>query len=143
MSAASSQTSLCSPNSVPTVLPNVDMTTDWCAIPSTETDDNNATSALSSAIMDQCCDTSAVQSVGGCEWCYYQDSTAKNSGQFNQDFAACLRREATVRNSTEVLTHYCNTPGFSGKAARDGDVGWRVWVVVLLVGFRFAFEAFV
>ena len=81
-----------------------------------------------------------LHSVGGCEWCYYQDETAKNSGQFNQDFSACLRREARVRGLQAAGTHYCNTPRLKGGAAgRRGGIGWRSWGVVVLVGLTFCF----
>lgn len=86
--------------------------------------------------MQQCCDSAAVHDIGGCEWCYYQDDTAKNSGQFNQDFAACLKREAGVRGVQAVGVHYCNTPKLSG--AVSGNVrSWGAWSVVALVGLTF------
>jgi hypothetical protein len=84
-----------------------------------------------------------VHDIGGCEWCYYQDDTAKNSGQFNEDFAACLRREAGVRGVQAVGTHHCNTPKLSGAVGRFGDGkgkgGWRVWGVVVMVGMMIFF----
>jgi hypothetical protein len=93
--------------------------------------------------MQQCCDSATVHDIGGCEWCYYQDDTAKNSGQFNEDFAACLRREARVRGAQAVATHYCNTPKLSGAVGRFGDGkgkgGWRVWGVVVMVGMMILF----
>jgi len=89
--------------------------------------------------MQQCCDSAAVHDIGGCEWCYYQDDTAKNSGQFNQDFAACLKREAGVRGVQAVGAHYCNTPKLSLAVSMDGRMGWRTWSVVLLVGSTFCF----
>lgn len=88
--------------------------------------------------MQQCCDSATVHDIGGCEWCYYQDGTAKNSGQFNEDFAGCLRREARVRGLQAAATHYCHTPrlkgGASGVGKGGGKGGWRVWGVVVLVG---------
>ena len=142
---------LCNPTTVPTSLPNIDMTTNWCAIPSNNNQStssaNNSTTSSSAAIsiMQQCCDSAAVHSVGGCEWCYYQDNTAKTSGAFNQDFAACLRREARVRGvvgggSEGSVVHYCNTPRLKGGAA--GRRGVTGWVVAALVGVSVGIQTF-
>ena len=89
--------------------------------------------------MQQCCDSATVHDIGGCELCYYQDDTAKNSGQFNEDFAACLRREAGVRGVQAVGTHYCNTPKLSGAVSAGIGGRWRIWGVVVLVGMMVLF----
>lgn len=85
--------------------------------------------------MQQCCESNTVHEIAGCEWCYYQDSTARNSKQFNEDFAVCLRRAARQRNVTAVSVHYCSTPDFSGGAV---GVGMKSWFVVALVALSLA-----
>ena len=133
MSTTTTQTtSLCSPSSVATFLPNADMTSEWCAVPQT----GNTTST----VMQQCCGSNEVRLIGGCEWCYYDDSTAEDSEDFQQDFAACLHRGARQQNVSVVQASYCNTPKFSS-AALGGGV--RTWSVVALVMLSFALEAFV
>jgi len=76
-----------------------------------------------------------VQEVGGCDWCYYQDSTAKNSKQFNEDFTVCLRRSARQRNVTAVQARFCNTPEFSAGAM---EAGVRLWFVAALTALSLA-----
>jgi hypothetical protein len=89
--------------------------------------------------MQQCCDSSEVQLLGGCEWCYYNDSTAEDSIEFQQDFAACLQRGARQENVSVVQSSYCNTPKF--ESAASGVKGWGMWSVVALVGGSFALGA--
>jgi hypothetical protein len=147
---SSTSASLCNPTSVPTTLPSIDMTTNWCVVPSTNNNtsqstspsNSTSTSAISNTIMQQCCDSATVHDIGGCEWCYYQDDTAKNSGQFNEDFAACLRREAGVRGVQAVGTHYCNTPKLSGAVSVDSK-GWKTSYFVVLVGVSVALQQFI
>jgi hypothetical protein len=88
--------------------------------------------------MQQCCGSSEVQLIGGCEWCYYDDSTARDSVEFQQDFAACLQRGATQGNVSVMQSSYCNTPKFESAALRGGMMGWGMWSVVALVGGSFA-----
>lgn len=127
-------TGLCSPSSVATFLPTADMTTEWCAVPQT--------SNTTSTVMQQCCGSRQVQLTGGCEWCYYEDSTAEDSVEFQQDFTACLQRGARRQNVSVVQTSYCNTPKLSSAASGDGVRGWGVWSVVALVGVSFALGGF-
>jgi hypothetical protein len=104
------------------------MTTEWCAVPQI----SNTTSTA----MQQCCGSSEVQLIGGCEWCYYDDSTAEDSVEFQQDFAVCLLRGARQGNVSVVQTSYCNTPKFENAAS--GVRGWGMWSVVALVWGSFA-----
>jgi hypothetical protein len=93
--------------------------------------------------MQQCCGSNEVRLVGGCEWCYYDDSTAEDSEDFQQDFTACLHRGARQQNVSVVQASYCNTPKFSSAASGGGVRGWRTWSVVALIMVSFALEAFV
>jgi hypothetical protein len=105
MSSASTQPGLCKPNSVPTFIPDVDMTTDWCVTP----EQGNATAL----IMQQCCTSAGVQSIDGCSFCYTEDSTAADKQEFNRNFAQCLFRGPQNQNLSRESASYCNTPTVS------------------------------
>jgi hypothetical protein len=134
MSSASTQPGLCKPNSVPTFMPDVDMTADWCVIP----EQGNATAL----IMQQCCTSEDVQHIGGCSFCYTKDSTADDKQEFNRNFAQCLFRGAQNQNLSRELASYCNTPTLSNSASSGNRKTWSMWSMTVLVGILYIFEAF-
>lgn len=84
--------------------------------------------------MQQCCGSEHVYLVGGCEWCYYTDSSAKDSVDLMQDFASCLHRGARQQNVEVVQASYCNVADGTGAASGNGVRGWGVWSVAVLIG---------
>jgi hypothetical protein len=133
MSSASTQPGLCKPNSVPTFIPNVDMTADWCVTP----EQGNATAS----IMQQCCTSAEVQSIGGCAFCYTEDSTADDKQEFNQNFAQCLSRGAQNQNLSRISASYCNTPTVSNSTSLGNRQTWSMWSMAVLIRTLCIFEA--
>jgi hypothetical protein len=134
MSSASTQPGLCKPDSVPTFIPDVDMTADWCVTP----EQGNATVS----IMQQCCTSADVQSIGGCSFCYTEDSTAADKQEFNRNFAQCLFRGPQNQNLSRESASYCNTPTVSNSATLGNRHSWSMWSMAVLIGTLCIFEAF-
>jgi hypothetical protein len=135
MSSASTQPGLCKPNSVPTFIPDVDMTADWCVTP----EQGNATAL----IMQQSCTSEDVQSIGGCAFCYTEDSTADDKQEYNRNFAQCLFRGAQNQNFSRESVSHCNTPTLSNSASSDDRRNWSMWSMTVLIGTLCIFEAFI
>lgn len=125
----------CSPGSIPTVLPGVNASLDWCATTATNT--TNST-------MGACCDPNLVQVLDGCAWCaipgYYLNTSSSNAditqASLLQSFSSCMIIAGTERNASVELGLYCNAPnlpksGASSSWARGRRVGW-VGLVMLL-----------
>lgn len=131
MSSAAA-TSSCSPNSVPTNFPDIDMTTEWCAVP----EQGN----LTTMAMQGCCTSDDIQSISGCAVCYTQDPDAEDATEFNQQFSQCISRGLKHRNASSPDVAYCNTPIFS--SAAQSHRGWSVWSVAILIGTSSVFQCF-
>jgi len=114
--AAPSTTMLCSPGHVPTMLPGVNASLNWCATPGT-----NATNST----MTTCCAQNPVHILNGCAWCAapetYLNTTNGDSDTtqtlMQQDFASCLSRAAVNRNFSQNQALYCNAPNLPTSSA--------------------------
>jgi hypothetical protein len=94
-----------------------------------------------------CCDTNALQKMGGCDYCILEQSTPwYNASDANGDdpgtgWSSCLSRQANVFQTNQSLRFsYCHVPSESSAAASifatsaGGRMGWAVWGLVVMVG---------
>lgn len=126
---------LCSPNSVPTYIPGANMENEWCATP----EQGNATAK----VMEQCCTSDEVFSIGGCAMCYMQDSTAEDQQAFNHNFNQCLMNGVGHQNASVQRAVYCNTPSFSSTASTRKTSSWTTLSVVFMAGLSSVLQVLV
>jgi hypothetical protein len=130
----------CTPAGGRDSLPGLDSSL-YCVTPNTL----NASSFTN--MTTACCDTNALQKMGGCDYCILDKSTSwYNASDADDDepgegWRRCLSRQADVFQTNQTLRFsYCHVPdGKSNAAARVFPTttagGWVVWGLAAMVGF--------
>lgn len=132
MSSASPTKNLCNPISVPTHIPNVDMTAEWCATPDL--------GLMTSVAMQDCCTSGQVQNISGCAFCYTNASSEENKVDFLQDFSQCLVRGMQHQNASRPSASYCNAPDLPVSASTSRVQSWSMWALYAGVAFSFVYR---
>lgn len=146
MATLASNTTLCSPLSIPDIIPGANMADDWCATP--------VISNTTIPLMQECCGSwQEVHNHDGCTWCNIAWPNAENNSDFTLSFSRCMAVNAEERRVARPGVWRCNTPRFetskadaegvadsngtattNGVAATKAVVVWKVGVVVVLLG---------
>jgi hypothetical protein len=128
MSTIASNDSLCGPNTIPSVIPAVDMSSDWCATPIVSNQTLNA--------MNYCCASQQVHTVDSCAYCYLTEAMLENEHTKNpaKRFSGCISSRAETLNATMQRITACHTPNFKSAAAVTKGVSlWKAGIVAVLL----------
>lgn len=123
---------LCVPNGGVSELPGLDPSSLYCLTPNTI----NATAI--SNVVQACCDSNALQKMGGCDYCVIDQPTSwsnnSDDDHYGRDFAACLSQQSRVFNVSQERASTCHIPDKSSMAMTTARPGWATWSIFALVG---------
>ena len=129
MATIASNTTLCTPLSMPDIIPGANISYSWCATPNVST--------TTQQIMQYCCGSwNDVRGSDGCAFCYlsYPDVDMDNNTQVTTKFSDCVSLKAREINATTERITHCHTDRESGAASRKGVEGWKVGGLAVLLG---------
>lgn len=129
MSVIASNDSLCGPLRIPSDIPGLDQSSDWCATPvmGNQTVD----------VMQYCCASQEVHTVDSCAYCYLTEAMLENEHTMDPTmrFAGCIVRRAKEINATTQRLTTCHTPTFDSAATGTKVLsGWEIGVIAVLLG---------
>jgi hypothetical protein len=127
MATIASNTTLCTPLSMPDIIPGANTTQDFCVTPYL----GNSTQIA----MQECCGYwRDIYNSDGCSWCYTYFPDMHNNSEFTDKFSYCISEKVRAMNATTQGILRCSTPSLENAAAAKGVKGWKVGVVVVLLG---------
>lgn len=129
MATIVSNDSLCGPLSITSVIPSVDMLSDWCAMPIVSNQTLN--------VMNYCCASQQLHTVDSCAHCYLSEAMLENEHTKNpaKRFSGCISDRAETLNATMQRITACHTSNFKSAAAFTKGVSlWKAGVIAVLWG---------